>query len=215
MTYLSWAVLYEGDTDAAYLDQLIPRLMEEIVTTRGIRHSNIPAAPAIRLRRAAVDEVAKEACQARAAFHLVFIHADTGGRNLEAGMQPRAGAYCEAMHALCDWLPVRCISISPRRETEAWILADPRAVTSALGYNGSPDSIGLPTSAAEAERLPDPKAVLSGAVNHIRGRRRRLNVTQIFPAIAQRQSFAALRQNRSFATFEARLLAALADLGSI
>ena len=119
------------------------------------------------------------------------------------------------MHEKCDWPPVRCITISPRHETEAWILADSQAVTSALGYNGSPDSIGLPTSAAEAERLADPKAVLSGAVAQVRGRRRHIDVKQMFAAIAQRQSFAALRQTRSFAAFEASLLAALTDLGSI
>ena len=195
MTYLSWAVLYEGDTDAAYLDLLIPRLMDEIVMVRGIRHSNIPAAPALRLRRGTVDKVAQEACRASAAFYLVFVHADTGGRNLEAGMEPRAGAYCEAMRELCDWPPVRCITISPRHETEAWILADSLAVTSALGYTGSPDSIGLPTNAAQAERLDDPKAVLSRAVSQVRGRRRRFDVKQIFPAIAQRQSF--VKRDRS------------------
>jgi hypothetical protein len=215
MTYLSWAVLYEGDTDAAYFDLLIPRLMDEIILARGTRHSTIPAAPALRIRRATVSEAAKEACQARDAFYLVFVHGDTGGRNLEAGLSPRADAYCAAMHALCDWPPVRCIMISPRHETEAWILGDPQAVTSALGYNGPPDAIGLPANAAQAERLADPKAILSRAVNQVRGRRRRFNERQMFPAIAQRQSFAMLRQARSFVAFEARLLSALANLGSI
>jgi len=215
MTYLSWAVLHEGDTDAAWLDLLIPRLMDEIVMLHGIRHSTIPAAPALRLRRASVDEVANEACQASDAFYLVFVHADTGGRNQEAGLELRAHAYREAMNALCAWPPVRCITITPRHETEAWILADSEAVTSALGYNGSPDSIGLPASAAQTERPGDPKAVLSGAVDLVRGRRRHIDVKRIFPAIAQRQSFAVLRQTRSFATFERTLLAALADPGCI
>jgi hypothetical protein len=215
MTYLSWAVLYEGDTDAAYFDLLIPRLMDEIVMVHGTRHSNIPAAPALRLRREAVGKVAKEACQAREAFYLVFIHADTGGRNVEPGLEKRSGAYCEAMRELCEWPPVRCITISPRHETEAWILADSQAVTSALGYIGSPDSIGLPVNAAQAERLDDPKAVLSRAVGQVRGRRRNFDVKQIFAAIAQRQSFTALRQTRSFTAFEASLLVALADLGCL
>src|SRR5580658_3155737 len=215
MTYLSWAVLYEGDTDAAYLDLLIPRLMDEIVMVRGTRHSTIPAAPALRLRRAAVGEVAKEACEARAAFYLVFVHADTGGRNQETKLEQRADAYCDAMNAVCDWPLVRCITISPRHETEAWILADSLAVTSALGYNGSPESIGLPVNAAQAERLGDPKAVLSDAVDQVRGRRRHTDVKRIFPAIAQRQSLAKLRQPRSVAPLEANLLAALTDLGCI
>jgi hypothetical protein len=215
MIYLSWAVLYEGDTDAAYFDLLIPRLMDEIVMVHGTRHANIPTAPALRLRRQAVGNVAKEACQARHAFYLMFIHADTGGRNVEAGMEERSSAYCEAMHKLCELPPVRCITISPRHETEAWILADSEAVMSALGYNGSPDSIGLPVNAAQAERLSDPKAVLSRAVGQVRGRRRNFDVKQIFPAIAQRQSFTALREARSFTVFEANLLAALTDLGCI
>ena len=42
MTWLSWAVLYEGDSDASYFDVLLPRLMTEIVFTRGTRHSDVP-----------------------------------------------------------------------------------------------------------------------------------------------------------------------------
>jgi hypothetical protein len=119
------------------------------------------------------------------------------------------------MHALCDWPIVRCITIAPRHETEAWVLADPQAVTAALGYLGSSVSIGLPGNATEAERLGDPKKVLAAAVNKVRGRRGDLNVKQIFPAIAQRQSLANLRHARSFVTFEARLKAALIDIGCI
>lgn len=215
MTYVSWAVLYEGDADAAYFDVLIPRVMEEIVRSQGTRHSNIPTTSAIRLRRGAVADVAREACAAKDAFHLVFIHADTGGRNLEAGLGGRLDAYCAAMQALCSWPPVRCITIAPRHETEAWVLTDPQAVTSALGYLGSPDSIGLPSSANQAERLGDPKAVLAAAVTEVRGRRRPFDIKQVFPAIAQRQALDALRQAESFAAFEASLLRALADLGCV
>jgi hypothetical protein len=215
MTYVSWAAIYEGETDSAYFDILIPRMMEDIVMVRGTGQSNIPTAPAIRLRRGDVKAVAQQACKARDAFHLIFIHADTGGRNLEADLEGRSGAYCEAMQVLCNWPPVRCITISPRHETEAWVLADPQAVTSALGYRGQPASIGLPSSADQAERLGNPKAVLAGAVSKVRGRRRAFDVKQIFPAIAQRQSLANLRQAGSFGAFEASVLAALADLGCI
>ena len=215
MTYVSWAALYEGETDAVYLDVLIPRMMEEIVRSRGTRHSNIPTACAIRLHRGPVAEVAREACAAKDAFYLVFIHADSGGRNLEAGLGRRLDAYCAAMRDLCDWPPVRCITVAPRHETEAWILTDPLAVTSALGYLGSPTSIGLPSSASQAERLDDPKAVLAAAVTKVRGRRRPFDVKQIFPAIAQRQALDTLRQANSFTAFEADLLQALADLGCV
>jgi hypothetical protein len=215
MTYICWGVMYEGDTDAAYFDILIPRVMEDLVISRGIRNSTIPSASAIRLRRGRVTEVAREACAAREAFHLVFIHADSGGRNLATGLDERSEAYCRAMKDLCDWPPVRCITIAPSHETEAWVLVDPQAVVSALGYRGSPAEIGLPVSAGQAERLPDPKAVLASAVIRVRGRGRPFDAKQIFPAIAQRQSLATLRQARSYAGFEANLLSALADLGCI
>jgi hypothetical protein len=215
MTYVRWAALYEGATDQAYFELLIPRVMEDMIMAHGIRYSTIPPAAAVRLQRGTVETVAQEARLAKDAFHLVFIHADTGGRAREADLEERSVRYCEAMHDLCDWPAVRCITISPRHETEAWILADPHAVTAALGYLGSPDSIGLPGDANQAERLGDPKAVLAEAMIQVRGRRRNPDVEQLFPAIAQRQSLAKLRPAKSFAAFEASLRAALADLGCV
>lgn len=215
MTYVSWAALYEGATDQAYFEILIPRAMEDVVMRRGTKHSTIPPNPSVVLKRGAVEDVAREACEAKDGFLLVFIHADTGGRNLETGLEERSVRYCDAMHALCQWPSVRCITISPRHETEAWLLADPQAVTDSLGYRGAPEAIGLPSNAHEAERLPDPKSVLVAAVREIRGKRRPFDVKQLFPAIAQRQSLAKLRQTTSFESFEAGLLAALTDLGCL
>jgi hypothetical protein len=189
--------------------------LEDIVTRRGISEVTIPPSAAVRLKRRSAAGVAKEACTARDAFHLVFIHADTGGRSLQANLEERSTRYCEAMYALCNLPLNRCITISPRHETEAWILADPEAVTAALGYNGPPASIGLPANATEAERLTDPKATLAAAVNQVRQRRRSMDPKQIFPAIAQRQSLANLPRARSFAAFEAGLVSALTDLGCI
>lgn len=215
MTYVSWAACYEGDKDAAYFDVLIPRVMEEIVMTRGTRHADIAAAPAVRLRRREVDKVAHEACAAREAFHLIFIHGDTGGRGLEVGLDQRVRAYCEAMFVRCNWPPVRCITISPRHETEAWILADPQAVAAALGYNGPPSDLGLPGTARLAEQTLDPKAVLEAAVQIVRRKRRPYDPRQIYPAIAQCHSLANLRRAESFAAFETRLQTSLTDLGCL
>ena len=215
MTYLSWAALYEGKDDKAYFDVLIPRVMEEITLLHGTRTSTIPPNPAVTLSRGPVDKVASEACEAQEAFHLMFVHADTGGRNLEAGLEARSRSYCQAMHEKCDWPPRRCILISPRHETEAWILADPDAVTKAPGYSGPADRIGLPANAKAAEKLVDPKQVLADAANAVRNRNRPSNVQQISAAIAQRQSIELLRQSKSFGDFEAELHRALADLGCV
>jgi hypothetical protein len=215
MTYVSWAALYEGPTDQSYFDLLLPRVMEDLILQRGTRNVTIPAVPAVRISRGSVEQVAAEACRARDAFHLVFIHADTGGRGLSAGLEYRSGAYCQAMHDLCEWPPDRCIRISPSHETEAWVLADPGAVTDALGYRGAAAEIGLPEDATQAERLVDPKAALENVMARVRGRRRSLDVQYIFPAIAQRQRLELLRRSRSFASFEAEVAQALVSLGCI
>ena len=98
-------------------------------------------------------------------MHLCFIHSDMGGRNLELTLEARSVSYCECMERLCGWPPARCIVISPRKETEAWMVTDSLAVTSALGYRDAPGSIGLPATPREAEGLADPKATLAKAIS--------------------------------------------------
>ncbi|PKU25815.1 DUF4276 family protein [Telmatospirillum siberiense] len=215
MNYVSWAALYEGATDRAYFEVLLPKIMEEIVLVDGICSSIIPDTPSVLLTRSTINDVAEEAFSARDAFKIVFIHADTGGRLLEGGMEMRSCAYCTAMYLKFKFPLVRCVAISPRHETEAWILADPDAVTSALGYSGSAESLELPITATAAERLVDPKQVLERALKIVRGRHRAVNVQQVFSAIAQRQSVDSLRRAESFRLFEVNLRAALADLGCI
>lgn len=218
MTYVSWATFHEGPSDALYFDVLLPRLIEDIITREGVRHSDVPSNPAARLgiQGRSVADVATEACANKKAFEIVFIHADTGGRALEANLAARADSYCARMNALCEWPPARCITVTPRHETEAWILADPSAVTNALGYKGSHVEIGLPANATAAERLVDPKATLASAISEVVGsRRRNSGVDKLFPAIARQQDFRMLRGSRSFQAFEKRLRTALASLGCI
>lgn len=218
MTYVSWAAFHEGNSDGLYFGVLLPRLMESIVSEQGVRHSDIPSVPAVMLGRngRTLDNVAAEICEARDAFQVVFIHADTGGRSLQKGLSQRSSAFCERAFELCAWPQTRCITVTPRHETEAWILADPEAVMDSLGYRGKPADIGLPIDATAAERLADPKATLEAVMKQVSGRRRRTaRVEQLFPAIAQRQSIEALRASASFREFEAKLLNCLADLGCI
>ncbi|RNJ49229.1 DUF4276 family protein [Methylocystis hirsuta] len=214
MTYISWAAMYEGSSDAAYFEVLLPRVMQEIVALHGERAVTVPNTAAATFSRGPVNDVARSICGAREAFHLVFIHSDTGGRNLEEQLTLRSCAYCAAIQRECDWPASRCVVIAPRHETEAWILADPGAVTDALGWRGSSDSIGLPTNGSAAEGLQDPKITLEQAVRQVRGRRSG-RPQQYFAAIAQRQELRELRGATSFRSFEAALYSALVDLGCV
>lgn len=217
MIYVGWAALYEGETDSHYFNALIPRVMTDLVLQNNAQASIIPETPAVRLSRGTVEQVAAEACRAGDAFHLVFIHADSGGRNTEASLSSRGDAYCEAMHRRCAWDPVRCVTVTPRHETEAWMLADPSAVVQSLGSRAALDVLGLPNDATQAERLIDPKSVLLNAIQIVTGRRRRHpnDLQFLYSSIAERQSLASLRRSPSFNGFESRLSKALASIGCL
>lgn len=215
MTYIGWAALYEGSTDRQYFDVLLPRIMDALVLSKGTRSVTISPTPIITFQRGSSDSVAKQICQDADAYHLVFIHADTGGRALEARLAERACNICDEAEGLCGWKLERCIVVAPRHELEAWTVADGSAVCDALGYRGSAKSIGLPSTPIEAERLVDPKATLGAALKSVSGRRRTSNPIYLFPTIAQRQDLTILRQLPSFRTFESSLAEGLKSLGCI
>ena len=164
--YLAYALFCERPSDFAYFEVLIPRLIDSIVSDLGVRPVDRPDAPTLRLGQPnrTVEVVAMEACRAKDAFHLAFIHADTGGRSQEGDLDGRSVAYCRKIHEICDFPQPRCVLLLPRRETEAWALADPNAVLEALGYRGPAAGLGLPSNANEAEHHQDPKSCLSYAL---------------------------------------------------
>ncbi len=214
MRYLSWAVFYEGSSDGMYLDVLLPRIVRDLILREGTSLVEVADLPAVKVgaKDRWIDAVAREACDFSKAFDVIFVHADAGGRGLEQGLSRRADAYCGALSERCNWPSDRCVTITPRHETEAWLLADGAAVTDALGYRGDPTDVGLPANAREAERLVDPKNTLSTAVGIISGRRKRPNIYTIFPAVAQRQRLHALRQSSSFLDLENSIRTCLRSL---
>ncbi|MEO5335578.1 MAG: DUF4276 family protein [Magnetospirillum sp. WYHS-4] len=215
--HLAWAAYYEGGSDRAYFDVLLPRIMEEITLSDGLRQVSIPNAAAVHLglKNREVAAVAAEACANAEAFHLLFIHADSGGRAQSSSLDSRGKAYCAAVEARCSLRSARCIVMEPRHETEAWVMADPDAVLGALGFRGGRQALALPADADEAERLVDPKATLKNAVNAVRNRRACRGDADLFTAIAQRQAIDRLRGAASFRSFEGALRGGLADLGCI
>lgn len=214
MSYLSWVAFYEGRSDAAYYDILLPRLMDELTLLEGRRPVTVPQAPALSLSVGReIDRVAQEICRNTQSFDVLFIHADTGGRGLEAGLDARSGAYCRAVRDRCNWPEERCVIIAPRHEVEAWVLADPEAVMEALGIAGDPISYGLPSDAAAAEALLDPKAALISVTSRLSRRKSQRNSSALFSRVAQGQRLEALRGSRSFQSFEADLRRALVSLG--
>lgn len=214
MTYISWAALYEGAHDSEYFNILIPKLMEEIVIEERVRDADIPLDPVAIFGRNGreIDSVTREICENKNSIHIVFIHADTGGRGLEENIKSRSQVYVDRAKELCGFNEDRCVLLLPRHETEAWALSDPAALASALGYRGNMATLGAPASAAQAEANPDPKQTLVSIVESAQ-RGRRADIRRILPSIAQYQSIEALRGSRSFRDFDMRLRLALKSLG--
>ena len=212
--YLAYALFCEGPSDYSYFEVLLPRVIESTVLRVGRVPVDVPERPAVRLGRRgrAVEAVAAEACDHLEAFHVVFVHADTGGRGQLATVGHRSRAYCEKMHDLCELPSGRCVLLRPASMTESWALADPQAVLDTLGYRGTPSELGLPADAERAEEHPNPKTCLDSALRRVRGTRRSHGDT-LLPAIAQRQSIDALGRSKSFREFEDSLQGALHDLG--
>lgn len=144
--YLAYALFCEGPSDYSYFEVLVPRVIESTVLKVGKTPVDVPERPSLRLGRKgrSVDAVAREACDGREAFHVVFVHADTGGRGQQARLPERSTAYCMRMHEECELRRERCVLLRPASMMESWALADPQAVLDALGYRGAPAELGLP-----------------------------------------------------------------------
>lgn len=212
--YLSWSAFYEGATDAQYFNVLIPRVLDEIIRECGRRPCDVGEFPAVEfgINSRSFDLVAEEICERKNEFHIIFVHADLGGRGQAANIAQRREELVQKARELCDFDPRIAVMLSPEKELEAWALSDRAAVQVALGVNALPGDLMPPTPEA-AEKLADPKANLDVIVNSVVGRR---SVSrQILVRIAQEQSISELRRAKSFKIFEGSLREALKWRGFI
>ena len=199
--YLSWSAFYEGVTDYHYFNILIPRVLDEIVRECGNRPCDVGEFPAVvfGIGDRSFDHVASEICARRSEFHVIFVHADLGGRGQAAAVAQRREQLIERAQEICGFDPRVAVMLSPEKELEAWALCDPTAVMAALGVNSIPDDL-IPASPRAAERLLDPKAALDEIIGSVV--RRRSQTRQILVRIAQEQSLDELRKANSFRAFE-------------
>ena len=216
MNVLSWALYAEGETDLDYLGTLLPRIIQHIAFA-----SPSGPAPVVPEQPAAIfgqgsrsfDRAAKEICDARDAFVLLFVHGDSGGRSQQETVDRRTIGLCQKAHDACDLRLDRCIPVAPRQATEAWCLADIGALRAAFQLRPDyqfPQLIATPRS---VEQLNDPKTVARQIVEGtIRGRRRS---PPRFPytLVAQQQGLEVLRMVPSFEALYRAVSRALATVG--
>lgn len=218
MKYLGWAVFYEGKSDAFYLDVLIPKILRDVIAnSNGGDIVEVPDQPSAKLGANGrdVNSVAKEACEFSDAFELLFIHSDKGGRGLQKTLDARSKAYCEAIEKECGIPHTQCVCITPKHETEAWILADPNAVLDSVGIVGEPTDFDLPSAPKEAEKLKDPKSAFQNALDKMNVRPRSRASSFLFPAIANRQNLQEVYRMSEIRALRDQVQASLTSLGFV
>jgi hypothetical protein len=143
--YLTAALLCEGKEDAAFLCAVIRRQIDRLgcAEIESVRPEGQITA---NRKSEEVDEVLLEIAPW---YDVIFVHNDWNERE-------KASALCDRVHGL---LPehLRLVRILPKRETEAWPLADP-----SLFPKQRRD--GLPPRAADVESQDDPKIPLQRAL---------------------------------------------------
>lgn len=210
--YLSWATFYEGSSDADYFNVLIPRLLESILNEEGVRPYDVALAPSIEFGNHSrdFDEVAQLICDRRQEFDILVVHSDLGGRALATSVQNRREALVLRSSEICGFEQERAVMLSPKKELEAWALADGTAICAAFGITRLPLDL-LPRSPKAVETLDDPKIALLD-IGRFVGQRRPKG---ILVRIAQEQSLATLRRLPSFQEFETSLRSALMHQGCL
>ncbi|CAM8663968.1 MULTISPECIES: hypothetical protein [Sphingobium] len=210
--YLSWSAFYEGKSDAQYFNVIIPRLLDDIIRISGKRPCDIGEFPALEfgIGDRSFDKVAAEICQRKNEFHIIFVHADLGGRGLAANVAQRREQLIQKAQEICDFNAQIAVMLSPEKEVEAWALADLTAIKAALGVNEISHHL-VPDTPLAAERLLDPKASLEAIIRSVTNRRS--TARNILVRIAQEQSIDQLRRANSFKMFEVSLRNALTHAG--
>lgn len=161
------------------------------------------------------DRIANAAERAQGEFHILFVHADGGGD----AQQARRNSVTPGLALVRERLGEngrRGVAVVPVRETEAWALADAEALLDVFGTTKSATDLGLPRSAAEIEKLLDPKATFAAALTRARpGRRgrRRPSPAAFMDLLGERSSIAALSSLSAFTMMLDELRHALRDLG--
>jgi hypothetical protein len=170
MRYLQCGFVGEGRTDYAFFKPLVGRVVEDLVlrgTDEEVQIADIlEVRPGDRMSNAP-NEVVHELTTRSEYLDVVFYHADAAG-DVE-------GAYSSRVKIVQAGVPssMHVVGVIPKRETEAWVLADPACVAAALGLQETALQVGTSHRPDRVEAVPDPKREFRELVSSARPKRRR------------------------------------------
>ena len=217
MHYLGLALYAEGPTDYYFLCPLLRRLCEAISANDSphpVEFSDVLALDdPVRLKGDSREErIVGAAKAARGAWRILFVHADGAGSPPAKRAQQVQPALDRLRRELSD--EGIGVAVVPVRETEAWAIHDGDVLRRVFGTTLDDAALGLPSNAAGAESVLDPKANLSAAFKATRpsGPRRKQGTTPMLNALGEQVSLERLRMLSAFRALEAEVRHALKEL---
>lgn len=204
---LSVGLFAEGSSDYDFFRPLLRRVLEDLCS----QGTPVLIGDAVALRGTGdrrEDKIDDAVARARDAIDLVVIHADGAG-------QPDRirGQQIEPGRRRSEALGIPAVGMVPVREMEAWALCDGEAIRRTWGTRLDDGTLGIPSRAADVERITDPKATLNAIHAMVVRARGRTAVTTHLPRLAEELSLARLRLVPAFIAFEADCRSALERLG--
>jgi len=145
-----------------------------------------------------------QAARQAANYHILIIHADadhrTADRALKERFYPGHSLVQQSAEDVC-----RCVlPIVPIQTTEAWMLADPKALKAALGTSPKALNLGLPSKAKLVETDSNPKQTLKmiiGKANIHRPRHRHIELNSLYAILGRTIDLSLLRNVPAYQRF--------------
>ncbi|HWH00903.1 MAG TPA: DUF4276 family protein [Pilimelia sp.] len=165
MRYLTSALISEGVSDDAFLPRLLTRALTELCAVEFGAPIDVADVQPLRRRGGppTVDQAIDLVDAYPRSYLVVFFHRDQGGSADRVRRE-----WLDPLRARWGDRAERLVAVVPVRETEAWLLADGDAIRRALGVPSWTDAqLGLPRSASDVERLPDPKKVVEALLGRV------------------------------------------------
>lgn len=158
MIYLQTGFVGEGETDHDFLAPLAARLCAELASTESQLEFEIPDPEPVHLATRAGNaprQVVDQVLSSHSHLDILFYHTDAAS--------DVSGAYDYRVNPVVQGLAssgVRVIGMVPRREMEAWALADPIALCRVLGFDAERVSVPGTFRPSRVEGINDPKMEL-------------------------------------------------------
>lgn len=149
--YLTCALFTEGRSDELLLAEILQRQLSSLVLESALADFERVHTEECRTI-AAADCLDREVLAAATYTDIVILHNDHNEAGKIEALRGRIAA------AVPD--TTRLVGIVPRRETEAWALADPKVLQDVARI----DRTRFPAHAAGVEKIADPKAELRAAL---------------------------------------------------